>query len=469
MTSDSNDRKMIEIQKFLQPYENKEMNLQEFSDVFKNLKIPKQELEKIFSTIDLNKNNKIDITEVLSFFEAQEKKLRDLFDIIDDDKNGKISIKELQLAFSNLNIEKTNDENFFSDLMKIYDTNHDGMIDFDEWKNILMFVPDVNLNYAVKWSMNTAASLSFMMDSVPPQIIKENSKEGSLKNFIRSFFSGGFSAAVARTMTAPLDRLKTLYQVNYVGAEKPPGIFKGLSLIVQQDGVKGLFKGNFVNTLKASPDSSIKLAIFELLKNLLKKEDEIQVSAVKLFIAGSISGFVACFCVFPMDVIKTRIAASPSGHYSGISDVIHKMKKNEGGVSAFFQGFQAASLAALFNSGLNLTIYDILKKTTFKVLKKDKLKDSLPISVFMSIGAISAAISTTILYPFNLVSTRLIMQGMKKDTKKEGMFQMARNIYASKGISSFYKGFAPTTTKIFFGNGISFGVYEFTKKYFSGK
>ncbi len=85
----------------------------------------------------------------------------------------------------------------------------------------------------------------------------------------------------------------------------------------------------------------------------------------------------------------------------------------------------------------------------------------------MSIGAISAAISTTILYPFNLVSTRLMMQGMKKDPKQDGMLQMIRNIYSTKGLSSFYKGFAPTTTKIFFGNGISFGVFEFTKKYFS--
>jgi solute carrier family 25 phosphate transporter 23/24/25/41 len=467
MNSEINNLKLIKIQKLLEPYENKEINIEEFSNIFKELKIPKEELKKIFFSIDINKNEKIDITEVLSFFETQKKKLRSLFDFIDEDKNGKISKKELELAFSNLNLEKTKDENFFSDLMKIYDLNNDGLIDYEEWENILMFVPDVNLNYAIKWSMNTTATLSFMMDLVPPQIIKENSKEGSLNNFIKSFLSGGLSAAVARTLTAPLDRLKTLYQINYSGAEKPPGIFKGLSLIIQQDGFKGLFKGNFVNTLKASPDSSIKLAVFELLKNSLRKENELQVSPYKLFLAGSISGFVACLCVYPMDVIKTRIAASPSGHYSGISDVIQKMKKTEGGLKAFFQGFQAASLAALFNSGLNLTIYDILKKSTLKILKKNKVSDSLQISVFMSMGAISAAISTTILYPFNLVSTRLMMQGMKKDPNQDGMLQMIRNIYSTKGLSSFYKGFAPTTTKIFFGNGISFGVFEFTKKYFS--
>jgi solute carrier family 25 phosphate transporter 23/24/25/41 len=204
------------------------------------------------------------------------------------------------------------------------------------------------------------------------------------------------------------------------------------------------------------------------LKNLLKNENELDISVQKVFIAGSISGVVACFCVYPMDVIKTRIAASPQGEYSGISDVISKMSKNEGGIKAFFQGFQAAFCAALPNSGLNLTIYDVLKKTTFKLLRKDKFKDSLPISVFMSIGAVSAAISTTILYPFNLVSARLIMQGTKKDIKPMGMQSMIKEIYLKGGLAGFYKGFAPTTTKIFFGNGISFGAYEFTKKIFSG-
>ena len=136
----------------------------EFITLFKKMNIPNSQLEEIFNNIDKNKSGSIDLKEIIDYFKFQENKLRDLFNSIDIDKNGKISLSELKFALQNLNLSdskfKYNDD-LLSDIIRIYDKNNDNLIDFDEWKDILYFVPNVNLNYAINWSMNTTASLSF--------------------------------------------------------------------------------------------------------------------------------------------------------------------------------------------------------------------------------------------------------------------------------------------------------------------
>jgi len=116
-------------------------------------------------------------------------------------------------------------------------------------------------------------------EAFPIQLIaggkKTYGKEASLYyRFLVNMLAGGISAAVSRSFTAPLDRLKTLYKINYSGVTKPPSIIKGLLEIYRNDGFLGYFRRNFVNCIKASPDTSIKFACFELLKQLYLRNIE---------------------------------------------------------------------------------------------------------------------------------------------------------------------------------------------------
>ena len=95
--------------------------------------------------------------------------------------------------------------------------------------------------------------------------------ESTLKKWLSNFLAGGVAGAVSRTLTAPLDRLWILYQVR---TSNPPGIFSGLKEIVKKDGLRALFRGNFVNVCKATPETSIRFAVFEMLKQTMRKSDE---------------------------------------------------------------------------------------------------------------------------------------------------------------------------------------------------
>jgi len=304
------------------------------------------------------------------------------------------------------------------------------------------------------------------------------------KNHSHHFIAGGLSSALSRTITAPLERLKILYQVNYTGQGiKPPSIVVGLSEVFKRDGFKGLFRGNMMSLLKSTPDLAIKLYTFEKMKTYMKLIHGEKLSSGKLFLAGAVSGVAANLAIFPLDVIKTRISAAPSGTYSGIIDTATKLYK-EGGFSIFYKGVEASICCTIPNSGLNLCFYELLKRFFSGSYSGDNaLYLSTPTLMF--IGGLSAMFSSTLLYPFQTVQSRIIMQGLKNQksdqlrhntsynyeidnliigNKRLNMIQIINSTFYNEGLRGFFKGYGPGISKIILGNAIGFGLYENIKR-----
>lgn len=84
---------------------------------------------------DINHDGKISYDEFVRFCKGTEKQLHDLFQTIDRDKNGTLDRKELSMAFerSGVSVSNARLDRFFSYI----DKNHDGTIDFTEWRGML--------------------------------------------------------------------------------------------------------------------------------------------------------------------------------------------------------------------------------------------------------------------------------------------------------------------------------------------
>ena len=50
---------------------------------------------------------------------------------------------------------------------------------------------------------------------------------------------------------------------------------------------------------------------------------------------------VGTTCIYPIDMIKTRLQSSVKGTYHGPLDVIQKIMRHEGGLRAFYRGLAA--------------------------------------------------------------------------------------------------------------------------------
>ncbi len=96
-------------------------------------------LDQVLAKADTNRDGLISWEEFLRFIEATEQELWNLFCRIDRDSNGKLDLSEIAAAFerSNIYVDPKALHDFFSHM----DRNNDQVIDFDEWRDFLLFLP----------------------------------------------------------------------------------------------------------------------------------------------------------------------------------------------------------------------------------------------------------------------------------------------------------------------------------------
>merc|ERR1719164_319978 len=78
-------------------------------------------------------------------------------------------------------------------------------------------------------------------------------------NFILDFVAGGVSGAIAKTCTAPIERVKLIIQTQdanpkIISGEVPryTGIVNCFTRVAAEQGVPAFWRGNFVNVLPTS-------------------------------------------------------------------------------------------------------------------------------------------------------------------------------------------------------------------------
>lgn len=133
----------------------------------------------------------------------------------------------------------------------------------------------------------------------------------SAEYVFRSGLAGGVSGSAAKTLIAPLDRIKILFQTSNPEFLKYRGSFFGLfkagRKIVINDGLMGLFQGHSVTLLRVFPYAAIKFVAYEQIRSIVIPNDSYE-TAPRRFIAGSLSGLASVFFTYPLDLVRVRLA-----------------------------------------------------------------------------------------------------------------------------------------------------------------
>jgi hypothetical protein len=142
----------------------------------------------------------------------------------------------------------------------------------------------------------------------------------------RLFLVAGTASALTKTGVAPLDRLRIIAQT---GLNKGP--LADFRRIVQQEGVRGLWKGNLANSMRIFPSRGILFACNDLYKVALKwvlfaggsgwSSSGSSSSAPRKvsgnggsdlpvwasFLAGSLAGLTSNGITYPLDHARTQV------------------------------------------------------------------------------------------------------------------------------------------------------------------
>ncbi|KAJ5690509.1 hypothetical protein N7462_004901 [Penicillium macrosclerotiorum] len=307
------------------------------------------------------------------------------------------------------------------------------------------------------------------------------------------FIAGGIAGVVSRTATAPLDRLK-VYLIAQTGVRQTAvqaakegaplaaagnasrSLLDALKELWRAGGMRSLFAGNGLNVLKVMPESAIKFGAYESAKQAFARleghNDPKRLRPTSQFLSGGIGGMVAQCFVYPLDTLKFRMQCSTvEGGLKGNKLIAATARKvwNANGLLGFFRGLPLGLIGMFPYAAIDLTTFEYLKRAL--LARQARLKhcheDDVPLNNFVTgaIGALSGGLSASVVYPLNVLRTRLQAQGtVLHPTTYTGIGDVARKTLQTEGPRGFYKGLTPNLLKVAPAVSISYVVYENSKR-----
>ena len=114
------------------------------------LKLPPtaEGVEKLFNLLDKNSDGVVTLEEFSEMIKQREKEIRAAFDELDLDKSGYLDFHEVQEALNKLSISY--DDKVVKDLINHMDTNKDEKVEYTEFRDILVAVPETSLSTLLK-------------------------------------------------------------------------------------------------------------------------------------------------------------------------------------------------------------------------------------------------------------------------------------------------------------------------------
>ena len=144
-----------------------------------------------------------------------------------------------------------------------------------------------------------------------------SSNSNSTSKVIRDFMIGGTSGAIAKTLAAPIERVKLLLQTqenNPKLRERPyKGIVDCFQRCVREEGVISLWRGNWGNVLRYFPTQAINFSTKDALNRTFLKGVDPKTDRTQYFLrsllSGGLAGSFSLIFVYPLDFARTRLGA----------------------------------------------------------------------------------------------------------------------------------------------------------------
>ncbi|KAA8584674.1 hypothetical protein FQN60_008459 [Etheostoma spectabile] len=402
--------------------------------------------QKIVKAGDKDLDGQLDFEEFVHYLRDHEKKLRLVFKSRIDSQEIVQSLRDLGVNISEEQAEK---------ILKSMDQNGTMTIDWNEWRDYHLLHPAGNIpEIILYWKHSTILDVGESL-LVPDEFTAEEKKTGM---WWRHLVAGGGAGAVSRTCTAPLDRLKVLMQV-HSSKSNSMRMTGGFVQMIREGGVRSLWRGNGINVIKIAPESAIKFMAYEQIKRLIGSDQE-TLGITERLVAGSLAGASAQSSIYPMEVLKTRLALGRTGQYSGIVDCAKHIFQKEG-VAAFYKGYVPNMLGIIPYAGIDLAVYETLKNYWLQCFATDSANPG--VFVLLACGTTSSTCGQLASYPLALVRTRMQAQATLEGGPQMTMKALFRHIVRTEGPMGLYRGLAPNFMKVIPSVSISYVVYEHLK------
>jgi len=273
----------------------------------------------------------------------------------------------------------------------------------------------------------------------------------AMEAFVQDFFIGGISASIAKTCTAPIERVKLVIQTQDANPDiisgKVPrytGIANCFSRIASEQGIGAFWRGNFTNIIRYFPTQAFNFAFKDTIKRMFPKKDpktEFWSFFAVNMVSGGFAGAGSLCIVYPLDYARTRLASDVGGKervFAGLMDCLKKTASGPSGVLGLYNGFGISVVGIIPYRGVYFGMFDTLKE--WNPYQKENTARGF-VSKF-AVAQITAITAGFVSYPFDTVRRRLQMQSEKppEQWKYKGTVDCCTKIIAEEGMNGMFKG-----------------------------
>ncbi|KAL0956233.1 hypothetical protein HGRIS_002389 [Hohenbuehelia grisea] len=308
-----------------------------------------------------------------------------------------------------------------------------------------------------------------------------------LQAILKSGLAGGVAGCVAKTVVAPLDRVKILFQASNPEFQKYAGTwsgaFKAAGAIYKVGGFRDLLQGHSATLLRVFPYAAIKFMAYDQVHNILMPTPA-QETNFRRFSAGAISGMISVFFTYPLEVIRVRMAF----HTRGPEEVVEKLRPsftraarfmyretatsthqtlpidtntilNRYPLLKFYRGFTVTIIGMIPYAGVSFLCWGALRARFVSRDASGYQKKPTPLAD-LGIGAVSGVLAQTASYPFEVVRRRMQVGGITQPDRWLRWGETAKTIWQSKGLRGFYVGLSIGYLKIVPMTAVSYAVWQ---------
>lgn len=261
--------------------------------------------------------------------------------------------------------------------------------------------------------------------------------------FLEGFIAGGLAGAVSKSIIAPADRVKIIFQVDPSRHFSIKNAFGLSQTMVKEGGVLSLWKGNGATMMRVVPYASITFMSFEHYHTFIKSvlitegdESSHKSRAVSArFVSGALAGATATTFTYPLDLMRARFAAGTAGTSPSYVIAFRTVIQTQGAAS-LYSGLVPTLLGIMPYAGSSFACFETIK---FYLVRWQQLEDDKAIPPWQRIvaGGFSGLVAQSFTYPLDIVRRRLQVQ----PKSYRGIAHALSEIYRNEGIvNGLYKG-----------------------------
>ena len=462
----------------------------------------------MFNELDADKDSRVSRAEFERFCVSRRAQIAEVFENFDRDSDGRVSSDELRRGVERAGLKISDDQ--LRVAFESVDENGDGVLTKREFERVLTLLPR-GANAAA--AFDAFVRRAFVDDAESEYTVPRDLDETTFtKELVAKLLSGGVAGAVSRTATAPVDRLKTILQTGRLpkglakdvygdvhetsttdraashaaassssepktenqrpkegrknGTPRAPGkraptLREAARAVYREGGARAFWRGNGANVLKVVPETAVKFAAFDALKQVVAV-DPGNATTGERFVAGGVAGAAAQAAIYPLEIVKTRMALSSSVEHpraapTTISGTFRSVLA-ESGARGLFRGLAPSLVGIVPYAGIDLMTNSTLREYVTRRYQAAGAEPGIP--ELLGCGMASSTTAMLATYPLNVIRTRMQTGGMPGFPAYKTASDCLVDVVRREGLRGLYRGIAPSLAKVLPASSISYAVYD---------